>query len=567
MKKETWGSHLGVILAVSGSAVGLGNFLKFPGLVASYGGAAFMIAYVFSFFIIAMPLSIVEWTLGRQGGALGYNSSVGILYALTKKKIFKYIGILGVLLTAIIFCYYIYIEAWCLGYAVNFLFGNLEMDCLDSSAGFFAEFVGIAKNGGSFEFGFTKLMPYFLIVFFINFYIIYRGVSKGIEFFCKYAMPVLFLMGIILAIRILTLPPVDATKPEQTVEQGLGFMWNPEKITLEEFDNGNWIEKERLVGDIAIAKGESVAKEKPAEYRVVKMGLLEQLLQAKLWMAATGQVFFSLTVGFGAIMTYTSYMRKKDDVVMSSVAAASTNEFCEICIGGLITVPAAVAFFGVAGAMGAGLSLFDLGFKVLPVFFNSLPFGSFFGFLFFGLLFIGAVTSSISMLQPSLSFLEESVDLKRKTSVSLLLVILLPISFYVAYHSEGLKALDTMDFWAGTVFVYIFAIVLSLVASTIIGAKKTIHLANENSLMQVPMTLFPILKYFTPTFLIIMFVSWLSTDVFTGKNSYINDIFGENKNMTAITSFSIICVVAMIYAAIIFFSKNYNIDKDGRRRK
>ena len=82
-----------------------------------------------------------------------------------------------------------------------------------------------------------------------------------------------------------------------------------------------------------------------------------------IWIAAAGQVFFSLTVGFGAIMTYASYLRRRDDIVLSALSSCSANEFCEVCLGGLITVPAAVAFFGISGAIGAGLSLFDLGFK------------------------------------------------------------------------------------------------------------------------------------------------------------------------------------------------------------
>lgn len=567
MKKDKWSSQLGIILAVSGSAVGLGNFLKFPGQVATYGGAAFMTAYIFSFFMIAMPLSIAEWTLGRQGGHLGYNSAVGILYSITKKKIFKYIGILGVLLTAFIFSYYVYIEAWCLGYAVNFILENLNFTGFEQSAGFFAEFTGITRNGGAFEFSHLRLMPYLMIVFALNFYLIFKGVSKGIEFFCKYAMPLLLLMGLVLVIRIMCLAPVDETKPEQTVNQGLGFMWNPEKITLEKFEGSSWVESERIVGDIALANAQELAMEKPQEYRVVTMGLLEQLSQPQLWMAATGQVFFSLTVGFGAIMTYTSYMRKKDDVVLSSVASAATNEFCEVCIGGLITVPAAVAFFGVAGAMGAGLGLFDLGFKVLPVFFSTLPAGSFFGFLFFGLLFLGAVTSSISMLQPSLSFFEEAMELKRTKSVSYVLLLISPISLYVAYYSEGLKALSTMDFWGGQVLVYIFAIIVAIVSAWVIGARYTIHMANENSLMQLSNKVAFVLKYFTPTFLIFMFIAWLFTDVFTGKNENINDIFGSNPSMVAIVCLSMIIAVAFLFSLIIFYSKSYNIDKNGRRIK
>ena len=79
MKAEGWNSRFGVILAVAGSAVGLGNFLKFPGQVAMYGGASFMLAYVVSFFVLGLPIAICEWTMGRYGGANGYNSPAGIM--------------------------------------------------------------------------------------------------------------------------------------------------------------------------------------------------------------------------------------------------------------------------------------------------------------------------------------------------------------------------------------------------------------------------------------------------------------------------------------------------------
>lgn len=79
MKAEGWNSRFGVILAVAGSAVGLGNFLKFPGQVAMYGGASFMLAYVVSFFVLGLPIAICEWAMGRYGGANGYNSPAGIM--------------------------------------------------------------------------------------------------------------------------------------------------------------------------------------------------------------------------------------------------------------------------------------------------------------------------------------------------------------------------------------------------------------------------------------------------------------------------------------------------------
>ena len=93
--QEAWSSRLGVILAVAGSAVGLGNFLRFPGLAAQYGGGAFMIAYFVSLLLIGIPICWVEWTLGRYGGRAGYHSTPGIFQALLTRPSGKYLGVIG----------------------------------------------------------------------------------------------------------------------------------------------------------------------------------------------------------------------------------------------------------------------------------------------------------------------------------------------------------------------------------------------------------------------------------------------------------------------------------------
>ena len=138
------------------------------------------------------------------------------------------------------------------------------------------------------------------------------------------------------------------------------------------------------------------------------------MLIVNLWLAAASQIFFSLSVGFGVIITYASYLKVNDDVVLSGLTASSTNEFFEVAIGGMISIPAAVAFFGVVGLASIGLTTFDIGFKVLPLVFSEMPLGGLFGFLFFFLLFIAAITSSLSMLQPAMAFLEENLTINRK---------------------------------------------------------------------------------------------------------------------------------------------------------
>jgi len=568
MRGERWNSRLGVILAVAGSAVGLGNFLKFPGQVAMYGGAAFMIAYVLSFFAIGIPISIVEWTMGRHGGAHGYNSPAGIMGYFCGGKKMAYVGLIGSVLTVIIFSYYIYIEAWCLGYACNFARGALEFKSLADASGFFSGFIGASENGGAFGISWGKVMPFLAASFFLNFYMIYRGVSRGIEFFCKYAMPTLVVLAVLIVIRMMTLSDVSPDHPERSINQGLGFMWNPVKVVSERDVGGAWVEGERLVGEAEIAaERERIAKlpaSAPRE-RIREISIWEQLMNPSIWIAAAGQMFFSLTVGFGAIMTYASYLKRGDDIVLSSLTSCSANQFCEVCLGGMITVPAAVAFFGVSGAIGAGLSLFDLGFKVLPLFFVSVPFGAFFGFLFFFLLFLAAVTSSLSMLQPGMAFLQESMRVDKKFSTLLLAVISFFITGFVVYFSRDLKAMDTFDFWVGQVTVYVFAMVQVMAFGWYFGAERGRRLANEGSALRLPPLFALLVKYVTPVVLLVVFVLWAAKDVFgiigCGKLSpYITDLIGggdSEPNPTAIMAIAIILALYGFFAMILFQSKRY----------
>ena len=388
-------------------------------------------------------------------------------------------------------------------------------------------------------------------------------------------MPTLIVLAIVIVARMMTLSDVTPEHPERTINQGLGFMWNPVKVVLEEDRGGKWVEAQRLVGDIEMRAAEEKVAGGGGKVRIRRISVLEQLSNPSIWIAAAGQVFFSLTVGFGAIMTYASYLKRNDDIVLSSVTSCSANEFCEVCLGGMITVPAAVAFFGISGVMGAGLSLFDLGFKVLPMFFAQIPLGWVFGFMFFFLLFLAAVTSSLSMLQPSMAFIEEAVKIKRKFSTLLLGVLSFFISGFVVYFSENLKAMDTFDFWMGQVAIYFFAIVQTLLFAWHFGAERGIRLANAGSQIRLPKFYAPVIKYVTPALLIGVFLMWLAKDVFgiIGNGSispYILDLVGSEshpRNSVAVMAIVIIGALFVFYAMMLFISHRYDRFSSGRAEK
>jgi NSS family neurotransmitter:Na+ symporter len=437
--REQWGSRIGVILAVAGSAVGLGNFLRFPGLAAQHGGGAFLIPYFVALLLLGIPLGWAEWTMGRYGGLQGFNSAPGIFSVIWRHRIAKYLGGIALVVPLVICMYYVLIEAWCLGYAWYYLTGVLNKGA-DSAAyeTFFDEFIGTREDGSLFGRGGSQLLWFLAITMVVNFVVIYRGLSKGIEDFCKWALPIMAACALCVLVRVLTLGTPDPDRPEHNVLNGLGFMWNP-----------SW----------------------------------EALARPKTWLAAAGQIFFTLGVGFGIIINYSSYLKRKDDVVLSSLTASSMNEFFEVCLGGLITIPAAFIFLGaVEGRYGT----FDLGFKVLPNVFAQMPAGQLFGFLWFVMLFLAAITSSLAMLQPVIAFLEEGLGMRRHASVAFLGLIAALGSLLVAYFSRGRVALDTFDFWGGTMLLLVLATTQSILYGWVLGIDRGEREAHYGAHLRIP---------------------------------------------------------------------------------
>ncbi len=385
---------------------------------AEWGGA-FMLPYFISLLVLGIPLCWAEWTMGRYGGQRGFNSAPGIFSVIWRNPLSKYFSVFALMIPLVVYMYYVVVESWCLGYAFHYLKGDLMLgNAPEEYSGFFDRFVGVGADGDVFR-THQELLLFVAATFTINFILIYRGVAKGIETFCKYAIPIMAICATCVLIRVLTL-----SGQERSVSQGLGFMWNPDMSALK---------------------------------------------QPQTWIAASGQIFFSLSVGFGVIVNYASYLSKKDDVVLSGLTASGMNEFFEVCLGGLITLPAAFIFLG---ATAATFSTFGLGFNALPNVFAQMPAGRLFGFIWFFMLFLAAITSSLSMLQPVIAFFEEGFGLRRQASTAFLAVLTLLGTSFVLYYSAKSTAMDTFDFWVGTVFIFILALIQSLIYGWVFGIQR-----------------------------------------------------------------------------------------------
>ncbi len=463
MAKEKWGSKLGVIMAVAGSAIGLGNFLRFPGQVAANGGGAFMIPYFVALFLVGLPLMWIEWTIGRFGGGFGHSTAPGMFHTLwNKNRFIKYFGVIGIFGPIVIFVYYTYIESWLLGYSLFSITGRYD-GCRDFAgmSAFLNGYRGLVHNEHFSGIGTAYL--FFVITFAANLLVVHFGIQGGIERVCRWALPLLVVFAIVLAVRVFTLGVPDPSHPENNVTAGLGFLWNPD-----------WT----------------------------------RLADARVWLAAAGQIFFTLSVGIGVILTYASYLKREDDVALSGLTAASANEVAEVVLGGSIVIPAAVAFFGVAAATQyAQGGIFDLGFKTMPLVLQNLAGAHLLGFMWFGLLFLAGITSSISLAQPAIAFLEDEFDLTKKQAV-----LAFGAATFLLCHAcvfgLGKGVVDEMDFWGGTFFLVLFATVEAILFAWVFGMDKAWTELHAGSDITIPRAYRFIIKYITPTLLLVILGYW-----------------------------------------------------------
>jgi len=461
--RDSWGSRLGIIMAVAGSAVGLGNFLRFPVQAAKGGGGAFMIPYFIALILVGIPLMWVEWSIGRYGGGFGHSSAPGVFHSLWQKNRFiKYFGVIGIFGPLVIMIYYTYIESWTLAYSF-FSLSQKYSGILDQASmqSFLRGFQGLEKNQY-----FTSIAPayiFFLITFVINIVVLNYGIRGGIERFCRIAVPTLFVFGIILLVRVFTFGALDPVKTDWNVLNGLGYLWNPD---------------------------------------------FSQLLNAKVWLAATGQIFFTLSVGIGVILTYASYLKKGDDVALSGLTAVSMNEIAEVVIGASIIIPAAFMFFGpvVIGDVAAS-GAFNLGFVTMPLIIGQMPLPELFGFLWFGLLFLAGVTSSVSLAQPAIAFLEDEFSISRKKSVAMFgAVTFLLCNAAIFFLGKGV--VDELDFWGGTFCLVLFATIEVILFGWIFGINKAWEEVHHGADMRIPGVYKYIIKYVTPIFLLVVLGAW-----------------------------------------------------------
>jgi SNF family Na+-dependent transporter len=450
--RDRWATRVGLVLALAGNAIGLGNFLRFPGQAAANGGGAFIIPYFLALVLIGIPLLWAECAIGRYGGRFGHGHTAGMLHVLWPHPASKYIGVLGVFSPFTIALYYIPITSWCLAFSWFSLTGAYDgLLTRPEMSGFLAGFQGWVSND-HFD-GRGPLYLFFGITLGINLLVLSGGIARGIERLAKIALPALFFLAVVLVIRVLTLDPPPDAGPDQSVLSGLGFVWNPR---------------------------------------------LHRLGDPRVWLAAAGQVFFTISVGWGIIHTYTSYLRRDDDIALAGLSTASLNEFAEVVLGGTIAITAAVVFFGVTATQEIATSTFDLGFQAMAIIFQKLPFGHLLGSIWFLLLFFAGLTSAVAIVQPAVALIQEGFHVTRRRAVALVGLALVVLS-QPTLLLHGF--LDELDFWAGTFALLLFGFAEAVIFAWIFGMDRGWAEITRGARIRVPPIVRPILQYVTPLFL------------------------------------------------------------------
>ena len=454
---EAWGSRIGLILAMAGNAVGLGNFLRFPTQAAVNGGGSFMITYFAALLLLGIPLMWIEWGIGRNGGRFRKGHVPGMFAAIWHHPAAKYLGILGMVIPLVVMCYYTYIESWTLAFA----WFSLTKDYWGNAtqAGM-VEYLQSYQGIGTLQHPLWMAFAFFAVTAALNIWVVSRGISGGIEKLAKIGMPVLFVFAIILAVVVLTLPPGPGG---ETAWQGLQFIYNPDFSRLDE---------------------------------------------PGVWLASAGQIFFTLSVGMGGLQAYASYLSTKDDIALSGIATAATNETAEVVLGGTIAIPAAVVFFGVSGAMAIAQSgAFNLGFATMPVVFQQLPLGNVLGFMWFGLLFFAGVTSSVSMLMPLVAFFREEFGFRREPVAYALGAVAFAFGLmHIVWLRHGV--VNEWDYWGGTFGLVVFAVVETVLFMWVFKPENAWRSIHQGADIRIPRVFKFIMTYVTPAYLSAILLSW-----------------------------------------------------------
>ncbi|WP_122260676.1 sodium-dependent transporter [Ornithinimicrobium cerasi] len=467
-QRETWTSSTGFILAAIGSAVGLGNIWRFPGVAYESGGGAFLIPYLVALLTAGIPILFLDYSIGHR-----YRAAAPLAYRRMAKPT-ETLGWFQIMLSFVIAVYYAAVIAWAASYFI-FAF-NLRWG--QDTLGFF---VGEYLKVGDPEIS-TTVVPAvavpLVLVWVAVLVVIALGVTAGVQKVNVIFIPLLGVAFLGLVIRALTLPGAM---------DGLNAFFTPD-----------W-------------------------------GALADL---NVWIAAYSQIFFSLSIAFGIMVTYASYQRRKANMTSSGLVVAFANSSFEILAG--IGVFATLGFMANQQSVQVseleGLTGPILSFVTFPAVINEMPGGAIFGVVFFGSLILAGFTSIISILLGVAASVQEKFGLSRRGSAILVSGVCAVLSVLLFSTTSGLLALDTVDQWANNVGIVLSAIVMTVLVVWVFRKSETLrrHL-NAVSTFQVGRIWIALIGVVAPAFLVIMLgqkLVSLVNDGYEGLPQWYLNLFG-----------------------------------------
>lgn len=453
-KKVQFSSKVGLIAATVGSAVGLGNIWRFPAETQANGGAAFLIIYVLCVFILGIPVMTAEFSLGRAGRS----DAVGAFKNLGAKKPWWSVGLLSVIASYMILCFYMVVAGWTFEYLWQSVTGGLyEPTGAAVTAAGTAPVTDFAAKMQLYT-G-TALNPLIntFIVILINMAVLVTGVQKGIERISNILMPVLFVILLVFCAFALTLP---------RAAEGLAFFLSPDfsKVT------------------------------------------------ASTVLSALGQAFFSLSLGMGILITYSAYYPKSARLGKTAVTVSMLDMLVAVLMG-LIIFPAVMSF-GLAGESIKGATLV---FVTLPEVFAQMPGTQMWSALFFVLLLVAALTSTISIAEVSVRFMIDRFKLSRVKAV---MAVLLPLCLFSSVCSlsqgpwsdwtiAGFTIFDFLDNLATNIFLPVVAIGICLYMGWF-APKGLLHdeLTNSGTIRGAYRALRFLIRYVAPVLIAFVLISY-----------------------------------------------------------
>lgn len=428
-KRASFGGKLSVILVAAGSAIGLGALWRFPYIAGKHGGAAFLLVFLLSVLVVGIPAMLAEFAIGRKTR----QNAVGAFRTISKR--WSWLGYCGVLCALFISGYYYLIAGWSLEYLVNSATGQLY----SSSLSFTEQF-------NEFQGSYRPLI-YGVIFILMTYFIVSRGVEKGIEKASNVMMPMLFVILVVMAVRVAFMP--------------------------------------------GAAEG----------YRFFLSCNFAEAFKPETIMMAIGQAFFSLSVGMGCMVTYASYFKKNNNLVSTSLNVSLLTLLVSI-LAGLVIFPA-VFSAGIAPSEGASLA-----FITLPEIFNGMPFAPLWSTVFFVLVMLASLTSTISFNEVLTAYFAEEFKLSRRAAAITTMVLSVALSVLTFSKLFGVDYLDVFDKLTANVMMPVAAMFTCILAGWFLerGFMKN-ELTNNKTVNRyvAPVVVF-MLRYITPLLIFYIFI-------------------------------------------------------------